>query len=56
MIEAIVARTPKQTTEMDTGAVPGDRKGAAGIDSAFFTHLKRSWNGSVSSTNRQVSK
>lgn len=56
MIEAIVARTPKQTAEMDTGAVPGDRKGAAGIDSAFFAHLKRNWNWSISSTNRQVSK
>ncbi|XP_011252958.2 general transcription factor 3C polypeptide 1 [Camponotus floridanus] len=56
MIEAIVARTSKQTKEMDTGAVPGDRKGAAGIDSAFFAHLKRSWNRPVSSTNRQASK
>ncbi|XP_026830371.1 general transcription factor 3C polypeptide 1 [Ooceraea biroi] len=44
MIEAVAARTPKETIEMDTGAIPGDRKGAAGIDSAFFAHLKRNWN------------
>ncbi|XP_072745802.1 general transcription factor 3C polypeptide 1 [Anoplolepis gracilipes] len=56
MIEAIVARTPSQTVEMDTGAIPGDRKGAAGIDSAFFAHLKRNWNWSISSTNRQASR
>ncbi|KAL6422933.1 hypothetical protein ACFW04_010439 [Cataglyphis niger] len=56
MIEAIAPRTSKQTAEMDTGAVPGDRKGAAGIDSAFFAHLKRNWNWSISSTNRQASR
>ncbi|XP_025073362.1 LOW QUALITY PROTEIN: general transcription factor 3C polypeptide 1 [Pogonomyrmex barbatus] len=44
MIEAIAAHTPKEAAERDTGAVPGDRKGAAGIDSAFFAHLKRNWN------------
>ncbi|XP_077271220.1 general transcription factor 3C polypeptide 1 isoform X1 [Temnothorax americanus] len=44
MIEAVAARSPKEAAERDTGAVPGDRKGAAGIDSAFFAHLKRNWN------------
>lgn len=44
LAEAIVARNPKEAASMDTGAVPGDRKGAAGIDSAFFAHLKRNWN------------
>lgn len=43
LAEAIVARNPKEATSLDTGAVPGDRKGAAGIDSAFFAHLKRNW-------------
>uniref|UniRef100_A0A6V7I8R1 Uncharacterized protein n=1 Tax=Bracon brevicornis TaxID=1563983 RepID=A0A6V7I8R1_9HYME len=28
----------------DTGHMPGDKKGAAGIDSALFAHLKRNWN------------
>ncbi|XP_011143807.1 general transcription factor 3C polypeptide 1 [Harpegnathos saltator] len=44
LVEAIVARNPKKAASMDTGVVPGDRKGAAGIDSAFFAHLKRNWN------------
>lgn len=44
MIEAIVARNGEEAVELDTGKVPGDRKGAAGIDSAFFAHLKRNWN------------
>lgn len=44
MIEAITARTPKETVEKDVGTIPGDRQGAAGIDSAFFAHLKRNWN------------
>jgi len=44
MVEAITARTSKETVEKDDGTVPGDRKGAAGIDSAFFAHLKRNWN------------
>lgn len=44
LVQAIVARNPKEASTMDTGVVPGDRKGAAGIDSAFFAHLKRNWN------------
>lgn len=44
MIEAIVARSAEEAIQLDTGKVPGDRKGAAGIDSAFFAHLKRNWN------------
>ncbi|XP_068606928.1 general transcription factor 3C polypeptide 1 [Brachionichthys hirsutus] len=27
----------------DDGAIPGDGKGAAGLDSEFFAHLKRNW-------------
>lgn len=56
MMEAVTARTPKETVERDTGAIPGDRKGAAGIDSAFFAHLKRNWNWSTNygTTNQQV--
>ncbi|KAL0120525.1 hypothetical protein PUN28_008329 [Cardiocondyla obscurior] len=47
MIEAVAARLPKEAAERDTGEVPGDHKGAAGIDSAFFAHLKRNWNWSI---------
>lgn len=27
----------------DDGSVPGDGKGAGGLDSKFFAHLKRNW-------------
>ncbi|KAI1896177.1 hypothetical protein AGOR_G00092120 [Albula goreensis] len=27
----------------DDGSIPGDGKGAAGLDSSFFSHLKRNW-------------
>ena len=43
MIQAQQVRTPTDAEQNDTGFVPGDRKGAAGIDSAFFGHLKRNW-------------
>lgn len=56
MIEAVAARLPKEAAERDTGAVPGDRKGAAGIDSAFFAHLKRNWNWSINYSIHQVKK
>ncbi|XP_066593076.1 general transcription factor 3C polypeptide 1 [Prorops nasuta] len=44
MIEATIARTAEEAVLKDTGEVPGDKRGAAGIDSAFFAHLKRNWN------------
>lgn len=44
MIQASKMRAPDEAVKFDTGFVPGDRKGAAGIDSAFFAHLKRNWN------------
>lgn len=44
MIEAVKVKTIAQAEKDDVGFVPGDRKGAAGIDSAFFSHLKRNWN------------
>ena len=44
MIEATKARTPEEALIEDDGHVPGDHMGAAGIDSALFSHLKRNWN------------
>lgn len=43
MIAASRARTTEEAVEMDNGLVPGDHRGAAGLDSAFFAHLKRNW-------------
>ncbi|XP_011696801.1 PREDICTED: general transcription factor 3C polypeptide 1 isoform X2 [Wasmannia auropunctata] len=57
MIEAVAARNPKEAAERDTGVVPGDHKGAAGLDSAFFAHLKRNWNWSSNyPTHQQTSR
>jgi general transcription factor 3C polypeptide 1 len=44
MIQALKVKQPEEAEKYDSGFVPGDRKGAAGIDSAFFPHLKRNWN------------
>lgn len=44
MIQTLTVRQPEEAVKYDVGFVPGDRKGAAGIDSAFFPHLKRNWN------------
>ncbi|CAG2055942.1 unnamed protein product, partial [Timema podura] len=44
MVDAIQAKGPMEAPKMDIGAVPGDRRGAAGLDSALFSHLKRNWN------------
>nr|XP_015215327.1 PREDICTED: general transcription factor 3C polypeptide 1 isoform X2 [Lepisosteus oculatus] len=39
MIE--LARGSREVT--DEGLIPGDGQGAAGLDSSFFSHLKRNW-------------
>lgn len=56
MIQAVVARTAEEAMKLDTGKVPGDRKGAAGIDSAIFAHLKRNWNWTSSNFRVQQTK
>lgn len=38
------ARLPAEALELDVGTLPGDRRGAAGVDSGLFTHLRRNWN------------
>ncbi|KAG7208455.1 hypothetical protein KM043_014681 [Ampulex compressa] len=53
MIRAILARSPEEAARLDTGEVPGDRKGAAGTDSAMFAHLKRNWNWSSTGTGQR---
>lgn len=54
MIQAVVARSPEEAITLDVGSMPGDRKGAAGIDSACFAHLKRNWNWGFGNNTRQV--
>lgn len=33
----------RQAKDRDNGDLPGDRRGAAGLDSNFFAHLERNW-------------
>ncbi|XP_046745508.1 general transcription factor 3C polypeptide 1 [Diprion similis] len=53
MIKTAKARNPDEAIALDIGVVPGDRKGAAGVDSAFFAHLKRNWNWGAWFSNQQ---
>lgn len=39
----ISAIQPRQADERDMGELPGDQRGAAGLDSYFFAHLERNW-------------
>jgi hypothetical protein len=43
LLEACLVRTALEAPELDTGILPGDQSGAAGMDSALFAHLKRNW-------------
>lgn len=44
MEESLHPRNPDEAASLDSGGVPGDHCGAAGLDSALFAHLKRNWN------------
>ncbi|XP_033644822.1 general transcription factor 3C polypeptide 1-like isoform X1 [Asterias rubens] len=39
---------------IDDGRIPGDGRGAAGLDSSFYSHLKRNWTHSTLDLNRMV--
>ncbi|KAK5648994.1 hypothetical protein RI129_003886 [Pyrocoelia pectoralis] len=43
MVEAIKPQTPDSVVMNDKGIVPGDKRGAAGLDSALWSHIKRNW-------------
>lgn len=47
MIEAINPVLPEEAGGLDTGIVPGDGRGAAGLDSALFAHLRKNWSWNV---------
>lgn len=40
---ALTVQTPMSAPIKDNGTIPGDSKGAAGLDKAFMVHLKRNW-------------
>ncbi|XP_046395465.1 general transcription factor 3C polypeptide 1 isoform X2 [Ischnura elegans] len=43
MIEAMQPKNAEEAPTLDVGYIPGDHRGAAGLDSAIFSHLKRNW-------------
>jgi len=54
MLAALEPCQSDQAAAKDTGVVPGDGVGAAGLDSSMFAHLKRNW--SWNSTSSSASK
>lgn len=44
ILASIEAQSYENAIENDVGKIPGDNLGAAGLDSAFFSHIKRNWN------------
>ncbi|KAL3287444.1 hypothetical protein HHI36_001915 [Cryptolaemus montrouzieri] len=53
LLDALKSKTHKQAQDDDTGEIPGDKQGAAGLDSSMWVHLKRNWLWS-SKTKKQV--
>ncbi|CAL4088885.1 unnamed protein product, partial [Meganyctiphanes norvegica] len=43
IMATLVPATFEEATTKDMGNIPGDGRGAAGLDSAMFSHLKRNW-------------
>lgn len=43
MLEAMIAQNPDSALNNDDGHIPGDGRGAAGLDTALWSHLKRNW-------------
>ncbi|XP_042203426.1 general transcription factor 3C polypeptide 1-like isoform X2 [Homarus americanus] len=43
IIESLKPRNTYEAPARDIGSIPGDGRGAGGLDSAMFAHLKRNW-------------
>nr|XP_045612135.1 general transcription factor 3C polypeptide 1-like isoform X1 [Procambarus clarkii] len=43
IIESLTPRSTDEAPTRDVGYIPGDGRGAGGLDSAMFAHLKRNW-------------
>lgn len=43
IMESIKPRATLEAPARDNGSIPGDGRGAGGLDSAMFAHLKRNW-------------
>ncbi|XP_074040495.1 general transcription factor 3C polypeptide 1 isoform X2 [Leptinotarsa decemlineata] len=38
-----ISKTPEEAKRDDNGDIPGDKRGAAGLDSSLYSHLVRNW-------------
>ncbi|KAF5280382.1 hypothetical protein FQR65_LT03191 [Abscondita terminalis] len=56
MLDTLKPQTPESALVNDNGHIPGDHRGAAGLDSALWSHIKRNWVVSAQSPNRQATK
>ncbi|XP_060533039.1 general transcription factor 3C polypeptide 1 [Cylas formicarius] len=43
LMRALSAKTPDEVLKYDNGHIPGDQRGAAGIDSSMWTHISKNW-------------
>lgn len=43
MISEWQPRTIEEVVQLDNGRIPGDGRGAGGLDSSFYAHLQRNW-------------
>ncbi|XP_050686374.1 general transcription factor 3C polypeptide 1-like isoform X2 [Eriocheir sinensis] len=50
ILETLAPRSTTEAPLRDTGVIPGDGRGAGGLDSAMFAHLKRNWSSSSQSS------
>lgn len=56
LADAVVPRSIEEVRQQDCGHIPGDRLGAAGLDSALFVHLKMNWTTKPRTNKKQISK
>ncbi|XP_030759569.1 general transcription factor 3C polypeptide 1 [Sitophilus oryzae] len=43
LMEVLTVRLQDEVEELDNGKIPGDNKGAGGLDSVLWSHIKRNW-------------
>ncbi|KAG5885477.1 hypothetical protein JTB14_005068 [Gonioctena quinquepunctata] len=55
LVKTLNSRTPEEALENDNGEIPGDRRGAAGLDTTLWSHLTRNWFWASRATNTEKS-
>lgn len=55
LLNALKIKTPQAAALNDFGELPGDKKGAGGLDKGFMSHLKQSWSRSIDRKKRPIS-